>query len=624
MSIPVLPDPYYENTLEFYVGSHNLASENALFSRYLETRGYDYQHIPKPTDEIKNDFRSFVSFYTSMGISAVTDGQNIPTSPDIEDDFYKVYLKAFYGNLPDDVQKDIWNTFLLSHNYTTNPPDSSSVRELFANYIKGLQAQAKIFETATSITPQEELHRAAVYDVLGALTKYLKSTQDLIANQGALLLLYANWQQEYTKMMQKIPTLQSGTPGSLTTGGLVSAQDYTFGYGNINLQDVVNWAYAQACLKPGSPVTFGDATSGMGAYTFQVNNIDVDHTTCTITFTAPQINSGVPIRTDIDIKNMDHLNSEGKIDPINMSISEANTAIGNGFISMLQGVPDFTTIMSKPYAPDVANWMIQQATQNLPSDPESPWMVGLTPPFYPKYYGATISYNNKNIESDPAKQFSIDIAQTSTGYLRYAGSILITQRRYYVCTLTCTYGNNPPSTVKYVTIPDPERAPNGNILAYIRPEDRPEYDFQITQGNMTDAIENTRWAIYNFLEANALPVGPIALPGYNLGTVGTDPGYDVTTPDFWKNLVGIPLNVAAHITPSITLEQKESQARGDTQAVLTQYSQTIQGVRDLIGSLASRQLTALNQAKDSLNTQADIFTTILESIDSIMKAICKK
>ena len=610
MSIPIYAaDAYYQDTLEFYIGGQDYAKEAALWDRYIESR--KFTSAPPATDDVKADFRSFISFYTSLKISPFDADQAQPVlqpqSP--PDDFYNMYLNGFYGNLSDNVRKDIWNSFLKAHNYTenlqnslqtVNPPDSTQVRTLFASYIKSLQQQSTQLTTYSHpMSLQQELQRTAVYDTLGALRKYLDATQNLMANQAAVLLLYANWQQEYTKMMQKIPILEGGLPGQLDIGNLLSADKYTFGYGGITLQDVVNWGYKSACESPGNTITFGDSTKRMGAYSFKLNTDSSGNKSVTISFQNPSI----PLTsTTIAIKDSTVIVDQTTGQTLDLDVTAADNTIGQGFISMLENITvngtSFIKLMQYPDASAIVNWLIGQAKANQSDTPVGSEIFSLNS--MPIYYGTAFTYSNIPKETNTSKQYSITVNTYAQTYQNDA----FVNFHWYGAIVTYKFPNEAETTV-YVPARDQLKWYDQNPVT------------------IDGALELARAYISSLLATHITQISgsPIALPGYLLGTTA-DPTsstaeYTTVSPEF-SGIVKQPVN------PTSNLQQREIQARGEAQAALTNYSQTIKGIRDMLGSLATRQQSTLGQAKESLQQQSDIFTAILESIDSVMKAITQK
>ena len=571
---PIPAKSYYEEIFNWYMGPGRTESETAVWNHYLESRGYTQP--PAVTDAIKDDFRAFVSFYNSMGISAQSGNEEILATAD---QFYVNYMNSFFGNLPALVQKDIWNTFLTQKGYNASPADSQAFRSLFVQYVLSLQTQATTLEAATALTPQEESKRAVIYTVTDALSKYLQATQDLISNQSAVLLLLGEWQQEYTKMMQKIPTLTGGMPGTVklgldSNGKLTSAQNYTLGFGNISLQDVVNWGYAQACANPGTEISFGVPTTGMGAYSFKLITDPSGKKSVQISFQSAAVAGGAKqtIQNPIVVKDPNTIDPTTK-NPIDLSIANANEAIGKGFISFLQGISGFTTAMSTPYLPDIAKWLKDRAIQYSPA------------------YITFGNYTDSSI-TDPAQQFQITL-------WRYDDPVALPPPFSYG---PGVYWN---LTFKKQDPNDPTKSVTASkLVSYPTSESRdnpPSIDAIVTAiGEKTQGFQ--------------FPCGPLAIPGKNLGTAGSG----------WKINVAKEGDPENWVDTALQLEQSDAQVRGEVQAKLTQYSQNIQGIRDMLGSMASRQQSALNQAKDSLNQQADVFTSLIDTLDTVMKAIVRK
>jgi hypothetical protein len=253
----------------------------ALWNRFLEVYGYSPRDTS--TKELEGQFSAFVQQYTNwhMDLATLQSTNTLPNGDGA--DFFLTYLNSFYGQLSIPERTDLWNRFLGTKGLTTNPVDLSSLRESFVNFINGLQSQKAAYEAATALSPQEIAQRTIFSDLMTSLQKMLVASEGVVINSAAALKIYSAWQKEYTKQMTQAPSLVAVPTTDLNTSRYTTLRipsdadpskwdlaDYTFGYGNISLEDVIRWGYATLTKDPSTPLTYGDAKSPMGAYSFKM------------------------------------------------------------------------------------------------------------------------------------------------------------------------------------------------------------------------------------------------------------------------------------------------------------------------------------------------------------------
>ena len=620
---------------DIQLGAHASSFKNALWQKFMDSQGYTV--LPPITEEITNAFKRFFQTYISLGIteSALDLDQAIPTSPS----FYKTYMSSFYGNLPESVQKDLWCQFLLTNGYTANPPDfptldSPEMQTLFATFIQQKRAQAYSYEAQTALSPLEIQKRIIFSKVLDGLARFLSATQDLVKVQAALLIFYGRWQQEYTKAMTQVPTLSKGMPGAVTVGNLTSTDDYKFGYGGICLTDVIRWGYTNAVATEGRTFTFGNARTGMGAYSFTVST----------TGTARNLKIAFTRNTDYTVAKGP---SAGQVQNVNwnqeatISLADAKdstkpkesaTAItdtGKAFLDIFKNLKntsatdtrvqassekslDFKTVMNAVYVPDVADWALKRMKANpnatitfgnvgdatVPSNEQ--FQVAMS--YFPKESilgvknlpNGTNYLTGNNWFTSPGNLYYYPEYYDKIYVERSNSTSVVTGSGYSAWFNNTNYHDR---SDNYGPATDWGRAVT------------PTTKIDGMKDTLSDLIANSFGGIGN------LPTtGVIGIPGQYLGTSAT--GYTVTNTD--------SKGVKTTIDYGSALDDSDYQARGEVQAVLTQYSSTFRMLRDQISDLSSRQQSALTQAKDSIAQQADLYTSILETIQSIMSAILKK
>jgi hypothetical protein len=253
----------------------------ALWNRFLTAYGYSAQNTSTALEE--KQFAAFVQQYRIWNVTASTlqSTNTLPTGTGSE--FFVNYIQAFYGQLSAAEQTDLWNSFLSTKGLSTNPPDLSSLQQPFVDFINSLQAKKGAFEAATALSPQEIAQRTVFSDVMVSLQRMLEASEGVVINNAAALKIYNDLQEEYTKQMTSAPNLVAVSSSQLNTSESTTLQipsstdlstwdlsDYTFGYANISLRDVLTWAYGTFSKDSSTPLTFGDATSPMGAYTFSM------------------------------------------------------------------------------------------------------------------------------------------------------------------------------------------------------------------------------------------------------------------------------------------------------------------------------------------------------------------
>lgn len=602
---PIPPNSIYQEAFERQMTRRDSRITTLIWNRYLAAKDYSLDFVSDQA--AANDFNSFLSTYNALGISDQALQLNTPiiSTPD---NFYDMYLKGFYGNMSDAMRKDIWNSFLVAKNYTSNPPDSAALRQEFSNYISALQKKSIYFESQTALSPEESHKRTIVMNVMDALNQYLNATQSLISVQSDLLIFYGKWQKELSLQMQKVPMLNKGAPGSLKIGTIGTtgteaekwatwtAEQYQFGYDNINLEDVIKWGYTKANSTPESTITFGDAASGIGAYTFKLEKTESNQL---LTIGFKQTPYGYDQTMTVTL-------------PKNASISDVTKSAGNDFKNIFMKCPDFVTKMRQPYIPDITNWLFDRAEEGKPIP--TPVQIGI---FWDaegasKEVGnsrADITYGNYN-DNAVAKENKFQFIITATDLDMTEGSGL-TFTRYLGQQIKISFQKYPmekPEVLAQIPTFD-LRVQHGDSTAltpYIFPEATIKNQITTTIQNKLNSLKTEE----NF----TLPFGPIALPGRYLGTDSSGEYAYATGPEgqVWPKTY-----------KGTILDQSDLKKRIEEQAQLGLYAQNIQSFRDKISSLSGQAQSALGTTKDTLNQITDIWTTVLESIESIMKAILR-
>lgn len=203
-----------------------------------------------------------------------------PTSDVVGGSVYGDMLAAFFSTLTDAERQKIWVAFLAQNNLTDPPVVDVATQKLFLNYVQG------VFDSQhnTILSQDEVKKRTIMFSVFNELIDMLLAIQNVVGVQAQALALYGRWQQQYTRMMARVPTYVGGEssdiqlpPGSNTQTGFLPAgvdlSKFTFGYNNISVTDIAQW-YANNHL-PGSNTS--NQTFEISAYyPFALNPVSSD------------------------------------------------------------------------------------------------------------------------------------------------------------------------------------------------------------------------------------------------------------------------------------------------------------------------------------------------------------
>ncbi len=340
--VKILKTPSIAKTLNDYFGTLPESFRMAVWAKYAASKGLS-SLTPADTPETQAEFLRFVQRYSGLGISAqsIAMDNEIP----IGTSFYQNYLNGFFGNLSAVEQKDIWNNFLYTNGYTTNPPDSTAVQAAFANYISSISSKLSTYENATLLSPLEMKSRVIASDILTSLKGFLNTTQDLVKVQSITLMFYGKWQQAYTEMMTRVPNLTGGAqPKVKTNTSDLSA--FTFGYNDISLQEVIQWGVFNAMKStdtftfgtPGTETTPTGYVYRIGQYSFQV--LDGGNGIKKLRISAAENTSNTSASKDIVIVDPNPAN------PVNLTFDDIVTKAGDQFKQIFAENPGFISAIN--------------------------------------------------------------------------------------------------------------------------------------------------------------------------------------------------------------------------------------------------------------------------------------
>ncbi|MCE5294285.1 MAG: hypothetical protein LLF94_06690 [Chlamydiales bacterium] len=156
--------------------------------------------------------------------------------------FYGTAFQSYFADQTPVQQQKIWAQFLLNNHFTTTaPPEDAQTMQLFMDF--ALTVLSAI-QNQNIHSPEEIRKRYIMALTLESLQKMLASLQDTIGVESRNLIFYGTYQQEYTKMMARVPTYVGQpdqsvhAPPTLTTDNLDS---FTFGYDRLSVADVADW-----------------------------------------------------------------------------------------------------------------------------------------------------------------------------------------------------------------------------------------------------------------------------------------------------------------------------------------------------------------------------------------------
>ncbi len=271
-----------------------------LWNRFLEISGAS--STDQPSADLKEKFSKFLQRYNIWRVtsSVLKSTNTIPPPSDPNAAFFSNYLNAFYGDLSTTEKTDLWNAFLLSQSLTSNPSNLLPLQEKFVSFINSIRSREQAFETSLSVSPKEAQSRMVLDNTMSSLRSMLLRSQDIVSTFSAALMMYGKWQKEYTTMMNKVPTISAVKDTEMYTNVNTTLRipadddptkwnlaDYTFGYGKVSLDDVVNWAVTNLMdpkLPQGNTITWEIPQQDAKKFDSD-GNVTETNSTCTGTYT---------------------------------------------------------------------------------------------------------------------------------------------------------------------------------------------------------------------------------------------------------------------------------------------------------------------------------------------------
>lgn len=158
---------------------------------------------------------------------------SLPTSG-----FYSNIISSYFGYLTPTDQQDLWNQFLKKNGLTTNPSDTDPNAQL--EFVDFMQSHYSNVQIDLQLSPAEVEKRRIMFDAFSIVLHMLTVLQNTVTTQSNNLVFLGKWQEEYTKMMTKVP-IYVGTPSQTVKVDLTNPSKFTLGYNDISIQDVADY-----------------------------------------------------------------------------------------------------------------------------------------------------------------------------------------------------------------------------------------------------------------------------------------------------------------------------------------------------------------------------------------------
>lgn len=115
----------------------------------------------------------------------------------------------------------------------------ASLQEGFVLYLQ--QALMDSQTQQISLSSSDEIKkRTIMFETFEILLKMLLALQDTVGVVGKNLIFFGKWQEQYTRMLTRVPIYTGGTSSLIKVDN--DPDKFTFGYNNISLTDISEWA----------------------------------------------------------------------------------------------------------------------------------------------------------------------------------------------------------------------------------------------------------------------------------------------------------------------------------------------------------------------------------------------
>lgn len=151
--------------------------------------------------------------------------------------FYSTVMGSYFGYLDAQQKQDLWAQFLQKNGLTTNPSDTDpAAQAAFISYIQTNYSDNNVL----GLSPEEVDKRRIMFDAFSIVLRMMTMLQNTVTEQSRTVLFLAKWQEQYTKLMGRVPTYVA-LPTNAPTIDLINPSRYTFGYNDISLQDIADY-----------------------------------------------------------------------------------------------------------------------------------------------------------------------------------------------------------------------------------------------------------------------------------------------------------------------------------------------------------------------------------------------
>ncbi len=164
-------------------------------------------------------------------------------------------MTAYEGTLSSTQQQSLWANFCTFNGITATTPDTPELQALFVNYIQSIQKNNVVLGATVNYSPDQYRANLVLSSAFQSVSSMLDTLQNTIAMQSGVLTSLGTQQQNYETMMSRVPNYVAG-PGGTISVNTSDIANFTFGYDNTSLKDIIDWGANQALATPNTPVTF--------------------------------------------------------------------------------------------------------------------------------------------------------------------------------------------------------------------------------------------------------------------------------------------------------------------------------------------------------------------------------
>ncbi len=254
VNLPLLQPPttgFYATAFQNFFSGVSAPEQQQLWAQFL--LDHNFSITPPPEDAVTEAlFNRYAESVFGLNVNVGYDFTllNPPTTG-----FYANAFSSYFSGLSSLQQKKIWVQFLVNNKFTTSlPPDDAATQKLFIDYATTVLG---VIQNQNVHSPEETRKRYIMSATLDSLTKMLGSLQDTIGVESRNLIFYGNWQQEYTKMMARVPTYVGQPDSTVKAPPVVNTStdftQFTFGYDKISVEDIANWWANSSLTKSTQP-----------------------------------------------------------------------------------------------------------------------------------------------------------------------------------------------------------------------------------------------------------------------------------------------------------------------------------------------------------------------------------